>query len=206
VDLLTGGAGVDLMAGGPGDDTYAVNDSSDHVTEIGTEGKDTIFTNVNYALPAAARVEFLTAGSSAGLVLTGNKFNNVITGGDGADTLRGGAGADVLKGGKGSDLFNFTELKDSLVGLTARDTIFDFSLAEGDRIGLAGIDANTVLAGDQAFVFVGSAAFSNVAGQLRATIASGKTTVSGDVNGDGVADFAINLNGSITLASGNFIL
>ena len=54
------------------------------------------------------------------------------------------------------------------------------------------IDANTGLAGDQAFAFIGAAAFSGVAGQLRAQVGGGATVVSGDLNGDSAADFAIN--------------
>jgi len=37
-------------------------------------------------------------------------------------------------------------------------------------------------------------------------VAGGVTTVSGDVNGDGIADFSITLTGAITLVAGDFIL
>jgi hypothetical protein len=62
-------------------------------------------------------------------------------------------------------------------------------LQSGDIIDLSDIDANQNVAGNQAFTFVGDAAFSNVAGELRATA----NLVQGDVNGDGIADFQINL-------------
>lgn len=148
-DTLIGGTGIDVMAGAAGDDSYTVNDAGDLVVEVAAEGNDTVLATVGYALPGAARVEFLAAAAGApGIALAGNDFANVIAGGYGADTLRGGGGVDVLKGGKGADVFNFTDVKDSTVGLTARDTIGDFSLVEGDRFGLAGIDANTVSSGD----------------------------------------------------------
>jgi hypothetical protein len=46
-----------------------------------------------------------------------------------------------------------------------RDGIQDFSA--GDLIDLSRIDANTLLDGDQAFEFIGNAAFSKTAGELR---------------------------------------
>jgi hypothetical protein len=60
--------------------------------------------------------------------------------------------------------------------------------------------------GNQAFTWIGSAAFSNVAGQLHMTTAAGITVVSGDINGDHVADFQIELQGNVTLTAVDFIL
>ena len=84
--------------------------------------------------------------------------------------------------------------------------ITDFSHAQGDRIDLMGIDANTGVAGDQAFRFIGAGLFTHHAGELRATIAGGVTTIAGDVNGDGVSDFHIQLTGAIGLAAADFVL
>jgi hypothetical protein len=84
--------------------------------------------------------------------------------------------------------------------------IGDFSALAGDLLGLGGIDANTAVGGDQMFSFIGAAAFSGVAGQLRAQVGGGATVVSGDVNGDSAADFAIRLTGSHALTGSNFIL
>ena len=72
----------------------------------------------------------------------------------------------------------------------AQDRITDFVPGE-DRVDFSAIDANTVLAGDQAFTFIGSAAFS-AAGQLR--YASG--VLSADVNGDKTTDFELLLVGA----------
>ncbi len=63
------------------------------------------------------------------------------------------------------------------------------------------IDANTGVSGDQAFHFVGAAAFSGHAGELR--FEGG--VVSGDVNGDGHADFEIGVNVA-TLSAADFVL
>ncbi len=86
------------------------------------------------------------------------------------------------------------------------DVIHDFSHAEADKIRLDLVDANTTLGGTQDFAFIGTAAFTNVAGQLRYEQISGNTYVSGDTNGDGIADFMIRLDGLHTLGGGDFIL
>ena len=78
------------------------------------------------------------------------------------------------------------------------------------RIDLSSIDADANAAGDQAFNFIGSDAFSGAAGELRAVFDAGSSiwTVSGDVDGDGLADLAIHVTttGSDPIASGDFAL
>ena len=76
----------------------------------------------------------------------------------------------------------------------SRDHILD--LTTGDRIDLSRIDANTLSGGNQAFTFIGSAAFSGTgaasAGQLRAVNTAGDDwLIQGDTNGDGVADMEL---------------
>jgi Ca2+-binding RTX toxin-like protein len=72
-----------------------------------------------------------------------------------------------MTGGTGADSFRFTALADSVVG-TSRDLITAFSQAEGDRIDLATIDANTRLSGNQAFAFIGDPLLSSVMRALAA--------------------------------------
>jgi serralysin len=67
------------------------------------------------------------------------------------------------------------------------------------------IDANANTAGNQAFTFIGAAAFSGAAGQLRTYSQDGSNYVAGDVNGDGEADFTINL-GAATAVGTDFFL
>jgi hypothetical protein len=45
-----------------------------------------------------------------------------------------------------------------------------------------------------------------VAGELIVTYSSGQTVVSGDINGDGAADFQIALTGTLSLTTDDFIL
>ena len=85
----------------------------------------------------------------------------------------------------------------------AADLIVDFT-AGVDVIDLSGVDANAGLAGDQAFVFVAGALS---AGQARLTYDPGtnRTLFEGDVNGDGVADLVILINGNVGTGDG-FVL
>lgn len=101
----------------------------------------------------------------------------------------GGEGKDRLTGGAGNDLFVFADLNDSGATFGAADRIVDF--AAGDQIDLSGIDSNAAVAGDQAFAFIGDAAFSGVAGELRLVADRGNTVIYADVDGDMTADFAL---------------
>jgi subtilisin family serine protease len=133
--------------------------------------------------------------------LFGLAGNDTLDGGAGNDLLLGGAGRDQMTGGAGADMFRFTTLADSAIG-SNRDIISDFSRIDGDRIDLAAIDANTRLAGDQAFTFIGSASFGRIAGQLR--FVGG--LVQADVNGDGRADMEIAVQGISSLLATDFVL
>lgn len=61
----------------------------------------------------------------------------------------------------------FQLASDSPVAPEARDAIMDFARLQGDRIDLSQIDANSALAGNNAFRFIGTGAFSGQAGELR---------------------------------------
>lgn len=139
-------------------------------------------------------------------LLEGGLGNDVLSGGDGEDTLVGGAGVDVLRGGTGADLFRYLSIEDSLV--PTRDAIIDFSQAQGDRMDLSAIDA-VVGGADDAFVFIGTAAFTNAAtGQIRATASGANTIIDVDLGNDGnaLADLRIILAGVFTLTAADFLL
>ena len=137
--------------------------------------------------------------------LRGQLGNDSLKGGSGDDELVGGSGSDLLIGNQGNDAFVFTSIADSFAGATARDVIQDFTTA--DVIDLHGIDANVLVGRNQAFTFIGSAAFTG-AGQLRFEAdGAGNTLVQADVNGDRTADFEIHLQGfTRALGKGDFLL
>ena len=92
-----------------------------------------------------------------------------------------------------------------------RDVITDFQSGLDD-IDLTGIDANTGRSGDQGFRFIGTQEFRGREGELRyqtfdqAGTANDITVVSGDINGDRIADFEIEIVGIVQLSSGDFLL
>ena len=202
-DWLDGGAGNDLMYGGIGNDMYLVNSAAALVQEAAGEGIDTVRSAVTYSL--GANVEKLYLTGTAAVNATGNGLANTILGNGAANILTGAGGRDILKGGDGADRFVYKALSDSTVAAGGRDIIQDFTHAQGDRIDLSAIDAVTG-GTNQAFTFIGTTAFTHHAGELRYALSGGDTIVSGDVNGDGVADFSILLTGAKTLVAGDFVL
>jgi serralysin len=136
-------------------------------------------------------------GGSARDYLVGNHVSNALNGNDGNDVLNGLGGDDLLSGGIGADEFRFTDLG-------GNDRISDFASGV-DRIALNEIDANSNAAGDQAFSFIGGAAFSGSAGELRSYAQGGENFLAGDVNGDGLADFTINIGSGSAVVS-DFLL
>jgi serralysin len=211
-DTLIGGAGADILAGGRGVDTADYSASRTGVTVdlrfnagtglgdeaegdtlsmienlIGGEGNDTFFaSNLSGRLVGGAGNDFLF----------GSFGNDRLEGGAGNDSLFGADRADVLSGGSGADSFEFLDYFETRVG--REDQITDFSNAEGDRINLSSIDANSNTFGpNEAFVFLDAAAFTGTAGELRFA----NHVLEGDVNGDGSAEFRIHLNvGSLSEA------
>jgi Ca2+-binding RTX toxin-like protein len=144
-------------------------------------------------------------GSSAGNVLTGSSQGDIIFGDEGADILTGGRGRDELNGGDDNDTFRFVSTKDSPKGKP--DLIDDFFSPDGDRIDLHKIDANTKATGNQAFHFIDDQGFHHKAGELHWVSGATSVFVEGDVNGDGKADFSIELGNRFEgVAKGDFIL
>jgi Ca2+-binding RTX toxin-like protein len=114
-----------------------------------------------------------------------------------------------MTGGAGADIFDFNTLAEAAVssdGFT-HDEITDF-VRGVDKIDLSTIDATPAYAQTDAFTWIGTAAFSNVSGQLRyAYGGEGFVEVEGDVNGDGVGDFLIRVGGGdFSLSASDFIL
>ena len=204
-NLLDGGSGIDSLAGGPGNDTYIVDNTGDTVTEDAGAGADLVQSSVSYSLPA--NVENLTlagpgnninaTGNSLDNVLAGNAGGNAIAGGGGADTIYGGGGADKLTGGDGSDTFSYKDPGDSGLGPALRDIITDFAHGQ-DKIDLTGLVDNTATGEKGHWLFMTSGQFSpQHTGEIVFSPAKGgaEATLGFDLNGDGAADFQIQLSG-----------
>jgi cytochrome c2 len=189
----------------------------DTVVENPREGIDTVQAWTDYTLPA--NVENLVLNGTVKLNGTGNASDNSISGNSGANVLDGGAGADTISGGAGGDTLLGSAGNDSLIGGinfdqldggSGDDTLFggggsdifvfsslnDLS-ANGDHIvdfdGLFNMDSIDLsrIAG---LHFIGTAAFTGSAGEVRYIPGVPTTSILIDVNGDGISDKKIVLD------------
>lgn len=139
--------------------------------------------------------------------LHGNGGDDDLFGDAGQDLLSGSTGADHLFGGAGQDRFTYYDVADS-PGRADTDVIGDF-VGGSDVLDLGYADANAVGGGfNGSFVFIGTAAFSHIAGQLRFSqdLQSSTTAVQADTNGDGKADLTIEMTSLVTLQTTDFAL
>jgi Ca2+-binding RTX toxin-like protein len=130
-------------------------------------------------------------------VAEGGDGDDVVNGGDGDDQIIGGVGDDTLVGGAGADNFVFRSLED----LSANtDHIIDF------EPGLDTVDLSLI----SGLSFIGQAAFTGVAGQVRFEVGGGQTHIQVDADGDTVFDDRIIIdNGQFDLTettAGSLIL
>lgn len=172
------------------------------VSTIDFEGSE------QFTIATGAGNDSLTTGDGADVLRSGSG-NDVLKGGGGGDKLSGGGGndrlfaglgVDHLTGGKQADVFVFLTIEEAGSG-KQRDVIGDF-VSGVDRINLSAIDANANRNGDQSFIFIGNDDFSSRAGELH--LKNG--VVSGDTDGDGRADFAIELANLSDMTRADFLL
>lgn len=219
-DTIEGGGGKDALEGGKGSDTYVLGSSKDKVTDKGG-ADDAITSTSSRKLADFKGIENLTlvgagnakgTGNDAANDLMGNAGRNELKGGGGKDLLAGGLGRDLLWGDAGKDIFDFNAVAEIGKAKGARDIIRDFD--SSDRIDLSTIDANPLTGGNGKFKLLAKegSKFGGVAGQLiwdqqdKAGTSKDVTLVSGDLNGDKVADFTLELSGLHNLNKSDFIL
>ncbi|MDZ5696416.1 M10 family metallopeptidase C-terminal domain-containing protein [Chelativorans sp. M5D2P16] len=157
-------------------------------------------------------------GNAAANTLWGNGGDDTLRGREGDDNLLGGPGADFLDGGAG---FDFARYDNAAAGVVARldDPSSNTGEAAGDRYsgieGLVGSRFNDVLVGDAARndlngldgndILIGGGGddlLDGGAGQLRFS----EHVLSGDVDGDRIADFQIEMPNVDILDSSNLYL
>lgn len=161
-------------------------------------------------------VQFVTWDDGVDVLrVVGTKGADSLIGSFQTDTLVGLKGHDLFTGNDGNDVFDFNSIFDSLKGAGKRDVISDFSVGDNvagglddDLIDLKTIDANSLRHGNQAFHFITSPKFHHKAGELMVKYDSVNdiTLVLGDVDGNGRADFQIELTGQEGLSAFDFIL
>jgi len=220
-DTLMGGAGNDALFGGPGADILDGGSGDfDFAGYWGAASGVTVDLEFGVGLAGEADGDTLSGieglvGSMFADVLFGGLGNDVIGGLDGADTLagdvgndvvNGGGGVDAMYGGVGEDTFQYSAASDTGVGAGNRDVIHDWDDGgDADLIDVSAIDA-TDAPGDQAFTFIGFLPFDGTPGKLRWQQSGSDSIVQGDIDGDSVADFEIEIRGVIGIFGEDFIL
>ncbi len=184
-DTVTGSADDDIIRLGFGTDVAHGLDGNDRID--GQDLNDTL------------------NGGDGNDLLLGGAEDDRLSGDNGNDRLIGGAGRDFLTGGNGNDRFIFLDIGDSGITGAARDLIRDFQQGN-DKIDVRAIDAVLSSAGDDAFAFIGTTAFSNTSGELRFRQTATLTLVDLDQDGDGISDMSIRLDGVINLTADDFVL
>jgi Ca2+-binding RTX toxin-like protein len=187
-DAIVGsGTGTNILLGNDGNDTVYAGNSGDFVAGgagndvlLGGDGNDVIY--------LGAGNDFAGGGAGNDIIHAGAGTNRIYAG-YGDDTVVAGYGRDVITGGPGADHFVFGSSAQIGIG-AARDVITDFT-AGVDKIDLSALGLQ----------FIGAAGFSGVAGELRYI----PGYVVGDINGDAVNDFAIELSGAPTLTADDFL-
>jgi Ca2+-binding RTX toxin-like protein len=179
-DVLTGTAGDDIINALAGNDVVRGGAGNDGLG--GQDGNDQLF------------------GELGNDRLFGGPGNDTVDGGDGNDLVDGGPGRDARRGGAGSDTFAFNGADSTP---NSRDTILDF--ARGDKIDVRVIDANTGVAGNQGFTFVGTAR-PDAPGEIGYSVSGNTTTVRGTWDRDLTPEFEVALNGRVALTAADFLL
>lgn len=188
---ITGTMGADDRNGTAGADTFDMRAGNDRAD--GRDGAD--------KMHGGDGNDTLNGGAGAD-TLWGDAGSDLLRGGDGRDILIGGGGADSLYGGAGGDIFRFNFIERNNI-----DGVLDFSHAD-DLIDVSDIDANADAAGNQAFHFIGNAAFTGHAGELSYAYrpSLGATEVMMDVNGDRQVDMSIIVKGVQSMLTSDFLL
>ncbi|WP_417723700.1 calcium-binding protein [Salipiger sp.] len=221
-DTIDGGAGGDFIDGGAGRDVVSYTSATRSVrvdlqnTQFmyGDAVGDT-FANVE-VFQTGDTVDQLRGDSGSNVFYTGGLSdrlygragNDFLFGQTGADAFYGGLGADTMTGGPDEDRrdrYIYFNIAESGVGAGNRDVITDFVSGE-DRIEIRRFDADTTQGNKQYFDFVGDAGLSGTAGELAYVHEGGNTIVQADVDGDGLADFEIELTGVMDLTADDFLI
>ncbi len=175
-NILDGGAGIDTLIGGGGNDTYNVDSLDDIISELESEGIDTVqYTGVagsTYIL--GDNLERLTLTGNAAANATGNDLSNVLTGNSANNILDGGTGADTLAGGAGDDTYYVNGSNDIIIETAnnGRDVVY-FEGTAGTTYTLSANVENLVLTGDASTNATGNTLNNVLTGNDAANILTG---------------------------------
>ncbi len=192
-DTIAAGAGADFLSGQDGNDTLNGGDGNDTIR--GGKGNDDLVGGDGDDDLRGGRGHDDLSGGNGNDILSGNGGNDTLLGGAGDDILIGGIGQDDLTGGDGEDVFMFRNASHS-TDVPNADHITDFAIGE-DLIDLSGF------VGEFAFV---TGAFTGTGAEVRITTGGGNSRVRIDLDGDGVTDMNIIVEGVMGLTAADFLL
>ena len=231
-ETITGGAGLDRLQiscdgafGGNYDFSAATMSGIDEVILVGSLGAavTTVTLNgdqigpggiTNFDYNVSVNVRLVVFGSEVDLSgvtsapparIKGTAGIDSLTGSAADNSITGGRAKDTLTGGPGADTFDFNLSADSKRGAHHRDVITDFKHGQLDKIDLSDIDAKRGH-GNQAFKFIGKHDFHDKKGELHYVKKAGFVLVEGDIDGDGKADFQIEVDNLHQLVGADFFL
>jgi Ca2+-binding RTX toxin-like protein len=228
-DKLRGGNGIDTAAYTESASGVTVNLSTSHGDNGDPEGDiywsienvhgsahaDALFGNDGANRLEGRNGQDMIKGGGGVDSLWGGSGDDFLYGNDGIDTLRGeagqdrltgGAGEDILYGGANADTFVWLAVEETGLTRVSADRVSDFSAAQGDRIDLSGIDADVYGSGNQAFTFIGDAAFSGTPGELRYYHHNGNTFLEMQTGTSVDIEGLIRINGILTPEASWFVL
>lgn len=199
-NTLMGGAGNDILdasSGGHlfGDNFFIGGDGVDRVSYSGYNGADIPLT-VNLAAGSSSAGDILDSIED----VLGSNWDDILIGNAASNTLDGGTGADVLTGGGGADHFRIS----GPFFFEGQDRATDFSRAQGDKIDLSQITDPS--GNPYNLSFIGTGAYTGVAGQVRYALSGSDAVVAADVDGDRVSDFRLVLSNVSSLVASDFVL
>jgi Ca2+-binding RTX toxin-like protein len=203
-NTLRGTAWSESIEGGAGGDRVHAGAGNDRVWGYLKPGPSTL--DGNDSLYGEAGNDTIN-GHNGNDLLDGGPGNDDLWADLGNDTIVGGPGKDTYAGSPGTDILRFTAVSDSGVGARNRDVNTLFEAV--DVYDLSPIDANPSIAGNQAFKFVGKAAFS-APGQVRVLESGQHTIIQVNTAGSSGAEMEIeSCDGTYTAAdynAGDFFL
>ena len=229
-DTIFASEGKDVINGGGGTDMVSFENVTGRVlidmqVSVKNKGFADFFDNGHATNDTYSNVEIYHGGGSADNLrgdadgnvlygggssdrLYGRSGNDTLFGNDGRDAIYGNMGADRMTGGDqvgARDRYIYFSADESEAGWRNRDVITDFE-AGVDRIEISRLDADVTTVVKDAFIFIADDGFSGTAGELGYVHSDSNTIVQADLDGDGNADFEIQLLGTLTLTEDDFLI
>jgi Ca2+-binding RTX toxin-like protein len=209
--------GADTLLGGAGDDVYYLFETGDVLTELASQGIDTVYSQANVTLGANFEQLIVYGAVTAGtgnsgannlfgnnsanaLTLDGLGGNDWIIGGTGNDTLRGGLDNDQLQGLAGTNTLEGGAGDDQYYSTSASDIIIE-NQNEGFDTVYATYSVATLAANVEQLLVSGGATVAN-GNNLANVIYANNNSVGTSVNGDAGSDIVYGSGFADTILGG----